>query len=131
MSVKESALTIGPDQACSSLPGGLGAQAVPNSRHWAAFASDSSLQIVRASHVEEYGKGCRAPAGAMVDFQGDDPEAGPMLRYTIVTPQNRLHQKTWPIRRGLAGLVTQRDLIAAPRFSGSATGRGANPAPDR
>lgn len=97
----------------------------------AAFASDPSLQIVRASHVEEYGKGCRAPAGAMVDFQGDDPEAGPMLRYTIVTPQNRLHRKTWPIRRGLAGLVTQRDLIAAPRFSGSATGRGANPAPDR
>jgi len=89
----------------------------------AAFASDPSLQIVRASHVEEYGKGCRAPAGAMVDFQGDDPEAGPMLRYTIVTPQNRLHRKTWPIRRDLAGLVTQRDLIAAPRFSGSATGR--------
>jgi Protein of unknown function (DUF3182) len=88
----------------------------------AAFASDSSLQIVRASHVEEYGKACQAPAGAMVDFQGDDPEAGPMLRYTIVTPQNRAHQKTWPIRRGLAGLVTQRDLIAVPGFSESATG---------
>jgi hypothetical protein len=82
----------------------------------------ASLQIVRASHVEEYGKGCRAPAGAMVDFQGDDPEAGPMLRYTIVTPQNRLHQTTWPIQRGLAGLVTKRDLIAVPGFSESATG---------
>jgi hypothetical protein len=88
----------------------------------AAFASDPSLQVVRASHVEEYGKGCRAPAGAMVDFQGDDPEAGPMLRYTIVTPQNRLHQTTWPIQRGLAGLVTKRDLIAVPGFSESATG---------
>jgi hypothetical protein len=88
----------------------------------AAFASDSSLQIVSASHVEEYGKGCQVPAGAMVDFQGDDPEAGPMLRYTIVTPQNRAHQKTWPIRRSLAGLVTQRDLIAVPGFSESATG---------
>jgi hypothetical protein len=88
----------------------------------AAFASDSSLQIVRASHVEEYGKGCRAPAGAIVDFQGDDPEAGPMLRYTIVTPQNRLHQKTRPIQRGLAGLITKRDLIAVPGFSESVTG---------
>jgi hypothetical protein len=78
----------------------------------AAFARDPSLQIVGASHVEEYGKGCRAPAGAIVDFQGDDPEAGPMLRYTIVTPQNRLHQKIWSMRRGLAGLVAERDLIA-------------------
>jgi hypothetical protein len=88
----------------------------------AAFARDPSLQIVGASHVEEYGNGCRAPAGAMVDFQGDDPEAGPMLRYTIVTPHDRLHQKAWPIRRGLAGLVTQRDLLAVPGFSESATG---------
>ena len=36
----------------------------------AAFARDPSLQIVGASHVEEYGKGCRAPPGAIVDFQG-------------------------------------------------------------
>jgi hypothetical protein len=71
----------------------------------AAFARDPSLRIVGASHVEEYGKGCRAPADAIVDFQGEDPEAGPMLRYTIVTPQNRLNQKIWPMRRSLAGLV--------------------------
>src|SRR5262249_48018570 len=49
---------------------------------------------VRASHVEEYGKGRRAPADAIVDFQGEDAEAGPLLRYTIVKPQERqLHQK--------------------------------------
>jgi Protein of unknown function (DUF3182) len=88
----------------------------------AAFARDPSLQIVGASHVEEYGKDCRAPAGAIVDFQGDDPEAGPMLRYTVVTPQNRLHQKIWPMRRGLAGLIPQRDLITVQGFSASATG---------
>ena len=87
----------------------------------AAFARDPSLRIVGASHVEEYGKGCRAPTGAIVDFQGDDPEAGPMLRYTIVTPQNRLHQKIWPMRRGLAGLIAQRDLIAVSGFFESAT----------
>jgi hypothetical protein len=68
----------------------------------AAFARDPSLQIVRASHVEEYGKGCRAPAGATVDFDGDDPEAGPLLRYTIVRPQPRqrcqnLRTATMPI----------------------------------
>jgi Protein of unknown function (DUF3182) len=88
----------------------------------AAFARDPSLQIVGASHVEEYGKGCRAPAGAIVDFQGDDPEAGPLLRYTFVTPQNQLRQKLWSIRQGLAGLVAERDLIAGSGVLTSATG---------
>ena len=55
----------------------------------AAFARDPELQIVRASHVEEYGNGHRAPADAIVDFQGEDPEAGPLLRYTTVKPQIR------------------------------------------
>jgi hypothetical protein len=54
-----------------------------------AFARDPSLEIVRASHVEEYGKDRRAPVYAIVDFQGEDPEAGPLLRYTIVKPQNQ------------------------------------------
>ena len=71
----------------------------------AAFARDPSLQIVGASHVEEYGKDYRAPADAVVDFQGDDPEAGPLLRYTIVTPQNRLRLKIWPMRKTPAQLV--------------------------
>jgi Protein of unknown function (DUF3182) len=56
----------------------------------AAFAQDPLLQIVRASHVEEYGKGRRAPSDAIVNFQGEDPEAGPLLRYTIVKPQDQL-----------------------------------------
>src|SRR5262249_56914958 len=61
---------------------------------FAAFARDPSLQIVGASHVEEFGKGRRAPADAIVKFQGDDPESGPLLRYTIVKPQNQqLRQK--------------------------------------
>jgi hypothetical protein len=61
---------------------------------FAAFAREPSLEIVRASHVEEYGEGRRAPADAIVEFQGDDPEAGPLLRYTIMTPQDRtLRQK--------------------------------------
>ena len=55
----------------------------------AAFVRDPSLEIVRASHVEEYGERRRAPADAIVEFQGDDPEAGPLLQYTIVTPQDQ------------------------------------------
>jgi Protein of unknown function (DUF3182) len=55
----------------------------------AAFARDPSLQIVRASHVEEYGRDRQPPADAVVDFQGDDPEAGPLLRYTVVKPHSQ------------------------------------------
>ncbi len=60
----------------------------------AAFARDPWLKIVRASHVEEYGESRRPPVDAIVEFQGDDPEAGPLLRYTIATPQDQqLRQK--------------------------------------
>src|SRR5215471_17714083 len=62
---------------------------------FAAFARDPSLEIVGASHVEKFGTGRRAPADAIVKFQGDDPDAGPLLRYTIVKPRNQqLSQKT-------------------------------------
>src|SRR5262249_46428458 len=61
---------------------------------FAASARDPSLEIVSTSHVEEFGKDRRAPADAIVEFQGDDPEAGPLLRYTVVKPQDqRLRQK--------------------------------------
>jgi hypothetical protein len=61
---------------------------------FAAFARDLSLEIIGASHVEEFGKGRRAPADAIVEFQGADPEWGPLLRYTIVKPQDpQLRQK--------------------------------------
>jgi hypothetical protein len=84
----------------------------------AAFARDPSLKIVRASHVEEYGEGRRAPVDAIVAFQGDDPEAGPLLRYTIVTPQDQqLPQK---ICRRCDG--ARRD-VPAPVISSDADGR--------
>jgi Protein of unknown function (DUF3182) len=70
----------------------------------AAFARDPSFQIVRASHVEEYCKGCQAPPDAIVDFQGEDPEAGPLLRYTLVKPQCRrlVERSACAGRRGLS-----------------------------
>jgi Protein of unknown function (DUF3182) len=84
----------------------------------AAFARDPSLEVVGASHVEEFGKGRRAPADAIVEFQGDDPEAGPLLRYTIVKPQNQqLRQRICGRRVG-----AWRD-VPAPVISSDADGR--------
>src|SRR5262249_50998929 len=60
---------------------------------FAAFARDPSLEIIGASHVEEFGKGRRAPGDAIVEFQGDDPAWGPLLRYTVVKPQDQSRQK--------------------------------------
>ena len=57
----------------------------------AAFAQDPSLPIVRASHVQVFGKNHQAPADAIIHFQGDDPEAGPLLRYTVV---QRTHERS-------------------------------------
>jgi len=68
---------------------------------FAAFARDPLLEIVGASHIEEFGTGRGAPADAIVEFQGDDPESGPLLRYTIVKPQDRqLRQKIRGRRSG-------------------------------
>src|SRR5262249_4797365 len=61
---------------------------------FAVFARDPSLEVVGASHVEEFGTGRRAPTDAIVEFQADDPERGPLPRYTVVKPQDQqLRQK--------------------------------------
>src|SRR5205085_10708086 len=80
----------------------------------AAFARDPSLEIVGASHVEEFGTDRRAPADAIVDFQGDDPAWGPLLRYTVLKPQDQqLRQKICGrrggARRGLPPPVISSD----------------------
>jgi Protein of unknown function (DUF3182) len=50
-----------------------------------AFADDQSLQLVEASTVEEYGDGIPAPPSATIHFRGVDAEAGPVMRYTVIT----------------------------------------------
>lgn len=47
-----------------------------------AFADDPSLQVVQTTSVKHYGTPRKIPAGAAIHFQGDDPEDGPLLRYT-------------------------------------------------
>lgn len=55
-----------------------------------AFARNPALQIVEASAVKEFGRGREAPRGSAIHFQGEDPEDGPILRYTMVL--HRLRQ---------------------------------------
>jgi hypothetical protein len=50
-----------------------------------AFTQDSRLQVVEATSVKQFGRRTMIPAGAVVHFHGDDPEDGPLLRYTVVT----------------------------------------------
>jgi len=54
-----------------------------------AFLEDQSVQMVEACHIEEFGRHREAPRGAAVHFQGDDPQAGPMIRYTQVMSIHR------------------------------------------
>jgi hypothetical protein len=84
----------------------------------AAFARDPSLEIVAASHVEEFGTGRRAPADAIIDFQGDDPAWGPLLRYTIVKPQDQ------QLRRKIGGRRSEaRRGLPPPVISSEADSR--------
>jgi uncharacterized protein DUF3182 len=50
-----------------------------------AFADDPILQVVEATSVKRFGLPGKIPPGAVVHFSGDDPEDGPLLRYTVVT----------------------------------------------
>ena len=51
----------------------------------AEFQADPALQIVEVSTVKTFGSSRYLPQGAVVHFCGDDPEAGPVMRYTVVT----------------------------------------------
>lgn len=50
-----------------------------------AFTQDPAVQVVEAAAVKHYGKARKIPPGAIVHFEGDDPEDGPLLRYTVMT----------------------------------------------
>ena len=47
-----------------------------------AFANNPRLQAVESASVKEYGKPRKIPVGAGIQFHGDDPEEGPLTRYT-------------------------------------------------
>ena len=49
------------------------------------FAQDPALQVVEACSVKRFGRGQQAPRKAVIQYQGDDPEDGPIIRYTMIT----------------------------------------------
>jgi uncharacterized protein DUF3182 len=49
------------------------------------FKQDPDAQVIEAAHVTDFGKDREAPRGAVVHFEGDDPDAGPLIRYTMIT----------------------------------------------
>ena len=69
----------------------------------ATFARDPSSQIVRASHVEEYGRGQQAPANAVVDFEGNDPEADYWPASVGLSPRPAYWSRNSPLKRALPG----------------------------
>ena len=48
-------------------------------------APDPMLQVVRASAVKVFGKLEKVPQGAIAHFEDNDPEDGPIVRYTNLT----------------------------------------------
>jgi hypothetical protein len=46
---------------------------------------EPDVQLVRASAVKEFGSTEQSPANSDVHFHGEDPEEGPIKRYTVVT----------------------------------------------
>ena len=62
--------------------------AVPALRNWPhSWRSHKThaCRFVEATSVKQFGRRTTIPAGAVVHFHGDDPEDGPLLRYTVVT----------------------------------------------
>lgn len=49
----------------------------------ALFRADPRIAAVRARTVERYGD-AQVPDGAVVHYRGDDPELGPLVKYTVV-----------------------------------------------
>jgi hypothetical protein len=51
-----------------------------------AFAQDPGLHVVNVCSSKEYGNGHQPPPHATVHFRGNDPQDGPMIRYTVAIP---------------------------------------------
>jgi len=49
------------------------------------FAQSPAVQVVEVSALKEFGKASTTPPDSVVHFCGEDPEEGPLVRYTVVT----------------------------------------------
>lgn len=67
----------------------IGGASGPEVAALAAFRADPGLRLVHARSTEAYGKDAAPPREAIVYFQGVDPIAGPLAKYTVVEPHAR------------------------------------------
>ena len=51
----------------------------------AAFLEEPDLSMLEACHYEKFGQVQDIPTNSTVHFRGDDPQAGPVVRYTTLT----------------------------------------------
>jgi hypothetical protein len=72
--------------------GATGAEVVALSE----FTRDPAINVVETSHVEEFGKGRMPPPGAVNHVELDDPEVGPIMRYTVITGIERARARVRP-----------------------------------
>jgi hypothetical protein len=49
------------------------------------FVQDPTLQVVEARAVKLFGSGHEPPRNALVHYRDDDPDEGPITRYTMIT----------------------------------------------
>jgi hypothetical protein len=68
----------------------LGGASGPEVAALAAFDADAGLRAVRARSTEAYDADAPLPAGAMLHFRGVDNRAGPITKYTVVEPHERV-----------------------------------------
>ena len=74
-----------------------------------ALAQDSALRVVEATSIKQFGESCKIPPGAIVHFQGYDPEDGPLLRYTVVAQREPCRGAETAHTRGV-GRSDQREV---------------------
>jgi len=82
------------------------------------FAQNPAVQVIEASAVKEFGRAPTIPLGSVIHFWGDDPEEGPLVRYTLVTRQGTqpsLHfsDSKRCARVGKLGVMPSEDRVAA------------------
>ena len=82
------------------------------------FAQNPAVQVIEASAVKEFGRAPTIPLGSVIHFWGDDPEEGPLVRYTLVTrqgtqPSLQFANSKRCARVGKLGVMPSEDRVAA------------------
>jgi hypothetical protein len=77
------------------------------------FVQDPTLLVVEAHAVKLFGRGHKAPRNAVVHYRSDDPDDGPITRYTMITRKLKSNDVDRYARHGV-GLLAGRPRLWAP-----------------